>query len=223
MSGEPNLSYLSGIIGCVTAVKLREWRGVKPVAGPSGVSITTRLRTTPYDEHVLDLVADHLGGLRRADLARVCLPVPLDRTLDTAAKRQARRDRLNTRKKALTTQSSARWASAIIAANDGQYRSAHGSQYRHTVGLKAAIATIEKRLTYPTTDTLTPAQRTARRKAGLPKGYATQAERFQKQRRLQCLRAELHRVTADRDCRRVPVVEGGKRLAKSRHNLDAAT
>ena len=41
----PNLSYLSGMIGCVTAVKLREWRGVKPVAGPCGMAITARLRT----------------------------------------------------------------------------------------------------------------------------------------------------------------------------------
>jgi hypothetical protein len=59
------------MIACVTAVKLREWRGVKPVAGPLGVAITTRLRTTRADKHVLDLVAEHLGRLRRADLARV--------------------------------------------------------------------------------------------------------------------------------------------------------
>ena len=56
--------------GRVVAVeRLREWRGVKPVAGPSGVSIATRLRTTAEDEFVLDAVADHVGRLRRADLA----------------------------------------------------------------------------------------------------------------------------------------------------------
>jgi len=49
------------MIGCVTAVKLREWRGVKPVAGPAGAAMSTRLRTTPEDERVLDLVAEHLG------------------------------------------------------------------------------------------------------------------------------------------------------------------
>jgi hypothetical protein len=38
----------------MTAVKLREWRGVKPVPGPSGAAITTRLRTTPEDDTVLD-------------------------------------------------------------------------------------------------------------------------------------------------------------------------
>jgi IS605 OrfB family transposase len=206
----------------VTAVRLREWRGVKPVAGPAGVAIATRLRTTAEDERVLDLVAQYLGGLRRADLAAVSRPQLLDPAIDGDAKRQACRDRLNTRKKALTAESSARWANAIIAGNDDQYRLARDGQHRHIVGLRAAIATIEKRLAAPTGDTLTPEQRRARRKTKLLKGYATQAERFQKQRRLQVLRAALARVQTDWDHKRVHVVEGGKRRAKSRHNLPAA-
>jgi IS605 OrfB family transposase len=216
------MSYPFGMIACVTAVKLREWRGVKPVAGPAGAAISTRLRTTREDEHVLDLVADHLGRLRRADLTAVSRPEPVDPTLDTEARRQARRDRLNSRKTALTVESSARWANAIIAANNDQYRLSRDTQHRHIIGLQVATATIEKRLAQPTADTITPEQRKARRKAKLPKGYATQAERFQKQRRLQVLRAELDRVTADRDERVVHVVEGGRRLATTRHNLDSA-
>jgi IS605 OrfB family transposase len=203
-------------------MNLREWRGVKAVAGPSGVAITTRLHTTPEDERVLDLVAEQLGSLRRGDLAAVTRPGSVDAAGDREAKRQARRDWRNTRKQALTAQSSARWANAIIAANDAQYRSARDAQHRQIIGLRAAIATIEKRVAHPTGDMLTPEQRRARRKAKLPKGYATQAERFEKQRRLQRLRAVLARVTADRDNHRVHVVEGGKRLAKTRHNLDAA-
>jgi hypothetical protein len=210
------------MIGFVTAVKLREWHGVKPVAGPAGAAITTRLRVTPEDERVLDLVAEHVGGLRRADLAAVSRPAPLDPAMDDEARRQARRDRLNTRKKALTAQSSARWANAIIAGNDAQCRLARDAQHRHLIGLRAAIATIEKRLAQPTDDTLSPEQRRARRKAKLLKGYATQSERFQKQRRLQRLRANLDRVQADWDNHRVRVVEGGKRLAQTRHNLPAA-
>jgi hypothetical protein len=210
------------MIGCVTAVKLREWRGVKPVAGPSGASVTTRLQTTPEDARVLDLVAAHVGGLRRADLAAVSRPAPLDPAMDDEAKRQARRDRLNTRKKALTAQSSARWANAIIAGNDDQYRLARDAQHRHIIGLRAAIANLQKRLAAPTADTLSPEQCRARRKAKAPKGYPTQAERFQKQRRLQRLRVTLDRMTTDWDNHRVRVTEGGKRLAKTRHNLDSA-
>jgi predicted transcriptional regulator len=186
------------------------------------VAITTRLRTTPDDEHVLDLVAEHLGRLRRADLARVCHPAPLDPSLDGRAKLLVRRDRLNTRKKALTAESSARWANAIIAANDAQYRLARDVQHRHIISLRAAIDTIEKRLAQPTADTLAPEQQKACRKAELPKGYPTQAERFQKQRRLQALRAKLGRACADWDNKRVHVVEGGKRLATTRRHLDAA-
>jgi hypothetical protein len=200
---KPNLSEVAGIISCVTAVQLREWRGVKPVAGPAGVAITTRLRTTPEDERVLDLVAQHLGGLRRADLAAITRPEQLDTSLDGEATRQARRDRLNTRKKALTVESSARWANAIIAGNDAQYRLARDAQHRHIIELRAAIATIEKRLAQPTDDTLSPEQHRARRKAKLPKVYPSQTERFQKQRRLQRLRAKLQRVTTDWDNHRV--------------------
>jgi hypothetical protein len=216
------LSYVCSMIGAVAAVKLRQWRGVKPVGGPAGVAITTRFRTTPEDERVLDLVADHMGRLRRSDLAAVARPEPLVPTETATAKRQARRDRLNTRKTALTAKSSARWANAIIAANDAQYRSARDAQHRHIIGLRAAIATIETRLAQPTADTLSPEQCRMRKKAKLPRGYATQAERFQKQRRLQILRAKLHRVQADFDDRIVHVVEGGKRLLDTRHHLDTA-
>jgi IS605 OrfB family transposase len=209
--------------GCgVTAKKLREWRGVRQVASPCGVAITARLRTGYADEAVLDAVADHVGRLRRADLKAVCRPQPLAANLDEASRRQTRRDQLNNRKAALTAHSSARWANAIIAVNNDRYRLARDTQSRHIIGLRAAIATIEKRLAQPTTDALTSEQRVHHRKAKGPRGYPTQAERFAKQRRLQVLRARLVRVSADFDARRVHVVEGGKRLAKIRHNLEAA-
>jgi hypothetical protein len=93
-----------------------------------GVAISTRSSTTVEDERVIDRVADHLGRLRRSDLVRVCQPVPMEPGIDDAAKRQVRRDRLNARKKALTAASSARWASAVIIGNAGQYRLARDAQ-----------------------------------------------------------------------------------------------
>jgi AraC-like DNA-binding protein len=206
----------------VRARKLREWRGVKPVAAPTGVAISTRLRTTAEDERVLDLIAAHLGRLRRSDLAAISCSEPVDMGLSAEDLRAVRRGRLNARKKGLTGQSSARWANAIIAANDDQRRLARDGQYRHISGLRAAVATIAKRLAAPTTDTLTAAQRKGRRKANSVKGYASQAERFAKQQRLQHLCGELARVQADRSAHPVHVVEGGKRLAKTRHHLDTA-
>ncbi len=203
--------------------KLRAWREVKPVAAPAGVAIQTRLRTTSEDDRVLDLVADHLGRLRRRDLVAVSRPTPIDAGLDADERRQARRARLNTRKKALTAQSTARWANAIIAGSDDQYRLAREAQYRHIAGLRSAIATIEGRLAAPTSDTLTVSERKARRSTKVSrKGYATQAERFQKQRRVQHLRGELAAAEVDRAAGVVHVVEGSKRLAHMRHHLDKA-
>ena len=204
----------------MTVEKLRRWRGVKPVAGPSGAAITTRLRTNEADERVLDTVAAHLGRLRRADLVAVSRPAPSDPVLDVTARREARRHRLNQRKGGLTAQSSARWANAIIRANDDQRRLSRDAQRRHIIGLRARITTIEKRLAQPTADTLTAEQRKTRK--SMSKGYPTQAERFEKQRRLQSLRAELAHACADRDDNIVRVVEGGKRLAKTRHSSDPA-
>ena len=206
----------------MTGRRLRDWRGVKPVAVPSGVATGTRLRTTAGEDRVLDLVAEHLGRLRRADLAMISRPVPLDPGLDADGRREVRRGRLNARKKALTALSSSRWASAIIASNDDQYRLAKECQYRHINGLRAAIATIEARLAAPTADTLTVSERKALRQSKTPKGYAIQAERFQKQRRMQHLRGELAAVERDRASGIVRVVEGGKRLALTRHHLDKA-
>ncbi|AOS94794.1 hypothetical protein AN480_27265 (plasmid) [Mycobacterium intracellulare subsp. chimaera] len=80
----------------------------------------------------------------------------------------------------MTAQSSARWANAIIAGNDDQYRLARDAQYRSIAGLRAAIATIEARLAEPTGDRLSVSERKARRSVKAPKGYASQAERFQK-------------------------------------------
>lgn len=99
---------------------------------------------------------------------------------------------------------------------------ARDGQYRHIVGLRAVIATIEARLAAPTDDTLTVTERKARRKTKTVKGYPTQAERFQKQRRVQHLRAEVARTERDRAAGRIHVVEGGKRLAHTRQHLAAA-
>jgi hypothetical protein len=118
----------------------------------------------------------------------VCSPASSATGLGAAGRRK-RQDGANARKRELTALSSARWAHAIIAANDVQYRFSRDAQDRHIASLKAAIETIEKRVAQPTADMLTRAEQAARKKQRLPKGYLTQAERFQKQRRLQSLRA----------------------------------
>jgi hypothetical protein len=60
------------------------------------------------------------------------------------------------------------------------------------------------------------------RRQGRVRGYASGAERFAKQGRLQRLQAELAEVEAQLAVGRVSVCRGGRRLAKQRHSLDQA-
>lgn len=87
-----------GSICRVSDRRLRPWRGVKPVAAPTGVAITAGLGTSAEDEFVLDQVATHLGRLRRGDLAATSAREPADPQLGTQQHRQVRRDELNARK-----------------------------------------------------------------------------------------------------------------------------
>jgi hypothetical protein len=54
------------------------------------------------------------------------------------------------------------------------------------------------------------------------RGYASQAERWEKQRRLQVMSARLSEVEARLAGGRMPVCRGGRRLARARHHLGAA-
>lgn len=60
------------------------------------------------------------------------------------------------------------------------------------------------------------------RGCGRSRGYASQIERFPKQRRLQVLKGRLAAVEARLAAGRVSVIRGGRELARLRHNLEAA-
>jgi IS605 OrfB family transposase len=88
---------------------------------------------------------------------------------------------------------------------------------RHITSMRQAIETIQVRLTVEVGASVKVA---GQRKP--VRGYATQGERFAKQRRLQHLKAELVRAEDRLASGKVSIVEGGRRLAKTRHNLQAA-
>jgi len=79
----------------------------------------------------------------------------------------------------------------------------------HQLGLRRAVRSIRTRLAVPVGG-----------KQGRVHGYATQAERYAKQRRLQHLEGELAKVEDRLSSARVSVCRGGHRLAKLRHRLD---
>ncbi|MEV6037005.1 IS200/IS605 family accessory protein TnpB-related protein [Nonomuraea sp. NPDC052116] len=173
------------------------------VPGPSGVAVRDRLKhLTPADEQVLCLVGAHLGALASADLKTRCAD-GLGHCSDTWA----------ARKRELTVQSSARWAGAITKTSHDQWALARRGQADHIRDLQAAIATITRRLSLPV-------GRKGTRKE--PGGYRSRQEWFAKSRRLHLLQDRLKRRKADHQAGRVRVVRGGKRLARTRHHLDAA-
>ena len=172
-------------------------------AAPAGARVRTRLRLSPGDEAVLQAVGAHLGSLAGRDLASRCAEGRLDA--------QGRARSRAVRKRALTTDSSSRWAGAITRTGEDQYRLAGQNLRAGRSSLTARIRSIEARLAVPVGG-----------KAGTARGYATTAERHSKTIRLQALKARLGQVQRQLDSGVVSVARGGKALLRKRNNLGGA-
>lgn len=173
------------------------------VAGPTGVAIRDRLKhLTPDDERVLRCVGKHLGRLASRDLAARC-----------AAGYDNDSEQWAARKRALTVESSSRWAGTITKATHDQWALARRAQLAYLQNLDAGIRILRQRLSTPIG---------AGGRNHTPGGYRSRWEWFAKSRRLTALLDCLAEVRADYDAGRVRVVRGGKRLLKTRHHLSAA-
>ncbi|MFG3287529.1 IS200/IS605 family accessory protein TnpB-related protein [Streptomyces sp. NPDC048179] len=182
---------------------LREPAASFVVPGPSGVAIRDRLRHLgAADEKVLRLVGDHLGTLASRDLKARCAAGP-----------EHDSGRWAERKRALSEESSSRWAGSITKASHDQWALARRGQLAHIHSLQAGIETITHRLSLPVGEK-------GSKKA--PGGYRSRHEYFAKTRRLHVLEDRLQAARADRDAGRVCVVRGGKRLLNTRHHLEQA-
>jgi hypothetical protein len=167
------------------------------VARPSGARVRTRLRVSEVDDAVLWQIGRLLGALAGRDLAKRCA--------------DGRASERGPRKKALTAESSSRWAGAITRTSNDQWGRARANQADAAVGLRRAITTIERRAAVPVGG-----------RDGKTRGYRTVAERRSKLQRRDLLRARLDRIEADRKAGRVSIVRGGRRLAHTRHHLHDA-
>ena len=183
--------------------RLREVAAPFTAAAPAGARVRTRLRVTPQDAAVLADAGGHLGSLASADLAARCAEGRLDAKGRTASRAE--------RKRALTAQSSSRWAGAITRTSEDQWQLADRNQRAEAATLRSRVQSIESRLAVP-----------AGQGRGRLRGYATQAERHGKQVRLQVLKARLDAVEQRIADGRVSVCRGGRRLMRSRANLHAA-
>ncbi|MDX3745843.1 transposase [Streptomyces sp. AK08-02] len=173
------------------------------VSGPSGVAVRTRLKhLTACDEEVLRLVGGHLGSLASKDLKARCRD-----GLTHSGEAWA------VRKRELTPLSSSRWAGSVTKATHDQWALARRGQLAHLHHLEAGIRTVEARLSQPLGQKGT---------KGKPGGYRSRREWHAKSRRLRVLEDRLTVARADREAALVHVVRGGKRLARTRHHLEAA-
>ncbi|WP_326665746.1 transposase [Streptomyces canus] len=183
---------------------LREVAASFVVPGPAGVAVRDRLRVSDADAAVLTEVGVYLGSLAAGDLA--------ERSRQGLAHDAAG---WAVRKRELTGKSSARWAGSITKATHDQWALARRGQAAHMAWLRGQIASIEARL-------VRPLGAKGDKRAGLVRGFGSRAERHAKSRRLHALKDRLAVVEADWAAGRVRVVRGGKRLANTRHHLQAA-
>ena len=176
-------------------------RSIRPsfvVAPPTGTKIRTRLRLLPADEQVLITVGRYLGRLAGQDLVWRCrLGLGPDQRTE--------------RKRALTAASSSRWAGAITRTSNDQWQQGYRNLGDAHAGLRRAVCVIDQRL-----------QVAVGGRHGRMRGYVSQAERYQKQRRLQHLTTRLAKVERRLATGQVSVCRGGRRLARLRHHLDDA-
>ena len=142
----------------------------------------------------------HLGSLAGRDLAARCAEGRMD------AKGRARSRAV--RKRALTAESSSRWAGAITRTSEDQWGLAGRNLRAERASLAARVRRIAARLAIP-----------AGGKAGTTRGYATPAERHAKALRLRSLQARLARVERQLEAGTVSVTRGGKALLRKRGSL----
>jgi len=151
---------------------------------------------------MLQSLGTYLGSLAGSDLALRCAQGKLD------AKAHAKS--LRERMRSTTEKSSSRWAGTITRSSENAWQLGFRNLLAERRSLQSRVKRIRQRLSAPV----------AERQDKL-RGYATRAERFEKQRRLQILEHRLAEVERRISDRRVGICRGG-RLAKGRHNLDAA-
>jgi len=173
------------------------------VTAPTGARVRTRLVVNDTDAAVLSELGRYLGSLAGHDLARRCR----EGRLDAKGRAVSRRER----KRSLTAVSSSRWAGAITRTTEDSWQLGSRNLVAEGRSLRARCRRIEQRLAVPIGE-----------RRGRRRGYGSQAERFTKQQRLQGLRARLGAVESRVRAGRVSVCRGGARLARGRHQLQAA-
>ena len=180
-------------------------------AGPTGCRFRTRLHLSDAEAAALVEIGEFLGGCYRRELAGRVRLGRMDRDGHKAWRA--------TRKQALTSVSSSRWAGAITRAVEDQYQLGMRALAAHVADLHSAVEVLEKRCSLRPGELADDAGDSRRGKRR--RGYATASERFAKTRRLAILQQRLAVAEADLAAGRPSITVGGKRLWRNRTSLAA--
>lgn len=178
---------------------------------PSGVSTRDRLRLNEVEAAALADIGQHLGRLYRSDYRVRALEGRHVTAKDKAASRRER-------KRALTSESSSRWAGTITRASEDQFNVGMRGLAAEQSMLRRAIAAIETRLALTPGEAIQPSTHGMNR-AKPVRGYRDKSEWFEKSRRAAVLRQRLDVVSSRVEAANPRLVHGGNRLWRNRSNL----
>jgi hypothetical protein len=201
--GRAGRAGLGCVRGAAVSQVLREIAAPYVAPVPAGVRVRARLRVSARDAEVVTAVGRHLGSLAGRDLAARCAQGRLDARGQAVSRA--------VRKRALTAESSSRWAGAITRASEDAYQLGSRNLAAERRSLQARARAVTARLAVP-----------PGKKQGRVAGYATPAERHAKTIRRKALKARLARVERRLEAGAVPVTRGGRKLMRARLNLAAA-
>jgi hypothetical protein len=182
----------------------RALRDPAQVAGPSGISISTRVWAGVGDCGVLFALGDLLTTLRNQDLRRTAAGVPWDE-----------------RKSILTPLCSSRWAGSITRDNNDQLRLSRDNLLRAIEGWTRGRNKVAKRLALPIPVKGEAKPKGTGRRTPLT-GYASQAERAAKQLRLAYLDCRIAQAQEQLRTGHISICKGGSDFLNTRHNLEDA-
>jgi len=175
------------------------------VAPPTGASIRVRLKPQGTEQEYLVDVGALLGHYYRVEVA--------DRVRAGRITPDEKKERACERKRALTEDTSARWAGAITREAASQYGLSRRAQDAYKETLTASITKLKKRLAVPVGE--------KDEKTGVY-GYKTKFERYGKEQRLAVQERKLALLMPHITTGSPSLTLGSKALWQKRNTLDAA-
>lgn len=184
--------------------KLRTIADPFVVALPTGTSLTTRIKPSPYEAEYLAVVGTYLGSLYRTEVS--------ERVAKGKMGAEEKKEWTAQHKKTLTALTSSRWAGAIMSATKNQYDLSRRALDAEIVSRTATINQLRKRLSVPVGE----------KDDHGTYGYKTKRERYAKYQRLVSQERKRDDAMMREKKGQPRITLGGNKHWKTKNNLEAA-